>query len=195
MVTPGRCDPRWVTLAESDLALCLVPKLQLGNAHSGSSASRTSEPAWSSVEQNAVSGRRSRASRTAYPSWSLGTSVTRCFHFTVTPGRCDPRWVTLAESDLALVPKLQLGNAHSGSSACRTSEPAWSSVEQNAGSGRRSRASRTAYPSWSLGTRVRRCFHFMVTPGRCDPRWVTLAESDLATLNPALETSRDSRCG
>jgi len=64
----------------------------------------------------------------SFPSWSLGAS---CFHFTVTPGRCDPRWVTLAESDFALhtrpaadehsrraskqsfldrVPKLELGN-------------------------------------------------------------------------------------
>ena len=47
-------------------------------------------------------GRRSQAG-----AWERGWNEgERCFHFTVTPGRCDPRWVTLAESDFALQKRL-----------------------------------------------------------------------------------------
>jgi len=35
-----------------------------------------------------------------------------------------------------------------------------------------------------------RFYHFTVTPGRCDPRWVTLAESDFALRFSAAETLR-----
>jgi len=50
----------------------------------------------------------------SFPSWSLGTN---CFPFTVTLGRCDPRWVTLAESDFALHKRLPNARARSQAGA------------------------------------------------------------------------------
>ena len=128
MVTPGRCDPRWVTPAGCDFAL---HRGRLNSIPSSSLGTHTLEASLSAPRSllvgtfssivakwrtNAVAGRRSRASWTAFPSWSLGTRVNvACTSWShpagVTHGGSHLPGVTLhCTGVVELNPKLQLGN-------------------------------------------------------------------------------------
>ena len=107
----------------------------------------------------------------SFPSWSLGLSSTTPVQCKVTPGRCDPPWVTPAGCDhevqatFTLVPKLQLGNAvHEALLRRLATAPVrhLATIDENVPTSRLlgagSESSRACVPKLELGNELNSCF-------------------------------------